>query len=269
MNEAIPLITLTTDFGTEDHYVAAIKGVILWINPAVNIVDVTHEVPPHDVMEAAFIINNAYRFFPPNSIHIIVVDPGVGSSRRPLLVCTDHHKFIAPDNGVLSLILDQEHIVEAYELTSKHYWRGVASDTFHGRDIFAPVASWLSKGTRPRNFGEAAENLKKIDFPAPKNLDDKRILGTVIHVDRFGNAIINVDMDHLISLNRDILQNSLKLKSGNLTIADFKKTYSEGEPGKPFFLINSSNYLEIAMNQSPAASVLNLKRGAEVLIEIE
>jgi S-adenosylmethionine hydrolase len=269
MREATPTITLTTDFGTADHYVAAIKGVILWINPAVNIVDITHDIPPHDIFEAAFIIKNAYQYFPPDSIHITVVDPGVGSNRRPLLICTDHHHFLAPDNGVLTFILEHEHIVEAYELTAKHYWRGIASDTFHGRDIFAPVAGWLSKGTRPRNFGEPTNAPVKIKVPTPQNLDEKRILGTIIHIDRFGNAVLNVDMDHMISLNRDILKNSLKLKSGNVTITDFKKTYAEGEQGKPFFLFNSSNHLEIAMNQSSAASTLNLKRGSEVLIEIE
>lgn len=269
MDESIPTITLTTDFGMEDHYVASIKGVMLWINPKANVVDITHNIPPHDILEAAFIINNAYRHFPPKSIHIIVVDPGVGSARRPLLVCTENHFFVAPDNGVLTFILEQEHIEESYELSAKHYWRGIPSETFHGRDIFAPVAGWLSKGILPNNFGEAADNLKKIEIPTPKPLDDRRILGKVIHIDRFGNAVLNVDMDYLIRMDRDILKSSFRLKSGNVTISDFKKNYSEAEPGKPFFLFNSSNYLEIAMNQSPAASILNLKRGSEILIEIE
>ncbi len=269
MNERIPIITLTTDFGMNDHYVAAIKGVILWINPHINIVDITHTIPAHDILEAAFIINNAYPHFPPKSIHIIVVDPGVGSSRRPLLVCTDNHFFVAPDNGVLTFILEQEHVSESYELTAQHYWRGVASDTFHGRDIFAPVAGWLSKGTQPKNFGEAIDNLKKIEIPVPKRIDDHRIMSEIIHIDYFGNAVLNVNMDYLIGMDREIFKNSFRLKSGNVIIADFKKTYSEGEPGKPFFLFNSSNFLEIAMNKTPAASILNLKRGSEVLIEIE
>ena len=269
MVEKVPIITLTTDFGESDHYVASIKGVILWINPNITIVDITHNVNPHDVLEAAFILKNVYRFFPPWSIHLIVVDPDVGSSRRPIIACTENHYFICPDNGILTFVLEEDPLVSAYEITAEHYRRGTVSSTFHGRDIFAPAAAWLSRGLSPTNIGQEITDVKRIEVPAPVILDGARIIGRVIHIDRFGNVIVNVNIDFPQRIDKDILNKKIIIKSGNVTIAEFKKNYSEGEAGKPFFLVNSSNFLEIAMYRSPAASVLSLKRGSEVQIEIE
>jgi S-adenosylmethionine hydrolase len=269
MAEKAPIITLITDFGENDHYVASMKGVMLWINPVINIVDITHNVIPHDIFEAAFILKNAYRYFPPHSIHMIIVDPEVGSSRRPILVCTDNHQFICPDNGLLTMVLEEETVIKAYEITAQHYRRGIVSDTFHGRDIFAPAAAWLSKGLGAQNLGDEISDIKRIEIPAPVLLDGSRINGQVIHIDRFGNAILNVNIDFLQRIDTEILKRKIRIKSGNVILTEFKKNYSEGETGKPFFLLNSSNFLEIAMNRSSAASILLLKRGSEIQIEIE
>ncbi len=269
MQEKTPIITLMTDFGESDHYVAAMKGVILWISPDVTLVDITHNVKPHDVLEAAFILKNAYRFFPPRSIHLVVVDPEVGSSRRPILVSTENHYFICPDNGVLTFVLEEETLLAAYEITAEHYRRRTVSETFHGRDIFAPAAAWLSRGLKAEHIGEQIKDVKRIDIPAPIALDGNRISGQILHIDRFGNAILNVNIDFLERVDKDVLNKKIQIKSGSVTLTDFKKNYAEGEPGKPFFLLNSSNFLEIAMNKSPAASIMLLKRGSEVQIEIE
>ena len=142
---ARPIITLTTDYGTSDHLVGVLKGVILSINPEVNIVDITHSVIAHDILDGALTVSQFYRFFPPKTIHVVVVDPGVGTQRRPILVAGDQHYFVAPDNGVLSAVYDQSEALYAWHVTSEHYFRHPVSNTFHGRDIFAPVAAWLSK----------------------------------------------------------------------------------------------------------------------------
>src|SRR5580692_5782941 len=145
LNLARPIITLTTDYGTNDHLVGAMKGVILNINPEANIVDNTHGVLAHDILDGALAIGQAFSYFPPKTVHVVVVDPGVGSARRPLLVAADQHYFIAPDNGVLSAVYDKTEALHVWNLTSEHYFRAPVSSTFHGRDIFAPVAAWLTK----------------------------------------------------------------------------------------------------------------------------
>ncbi|MEW5806993.1 MAG: SAM-dependent chlorinase/fluorinase [Acidobacteriota bacterium] len=269
MEERPPIITMITDFGSDDHYVGSMKGVILWINPSVNIVDITHNVRPHDIMEGAFILKNTYSYFPPSTVHLVVIDPEVGTARRPIVVRTEHHYFVCPDNGILTFVLAGESVILAHEITAGHYRRASISPTFHGRDVFAPAAAWLSRGMNLSNFGDEIQDLKKIELPVPRILNDGRILGQVIHIDRFGNAILNVNLDFLHQIDMDILNRPIRIKSGNTIITELKKTYAEGEPGKPFFLLNSSNFLEIAMNKSPAASILTLRRGSEVQIEIE
>ena len=166
---ARPIITLTTDFGTNDHLVGVMKGVILSINPEVNIVDITHSVLAHDLLDGALTIGQAYKYFPPKTVHLVVVDPGVGSARRPILVAGDTHYFVAPDNGVLSSVYDQTEALYVWNIISEHYFRQPVSKTFHGRDIFAPVAAWLTKSWQSSAFGEAITDFARFAHAQTEN----------------------------------------------------------------------------------------------------
>ncbi|MGA8011887.1 MAG: SAM-dependent chlorinase/fluorinase, partial [Candidatus Acidiferrales bacterium] len=185
---ARPIITLTTDFGTNDHLVGVMKGVILSINPEVNIVDITHSVIAHDLLDGALTIGQAYKYFPPKTVHLVVVDPGVGSARRPILVAGDTHYFVAPDNGVLSSVYDQTEALYVWNIISEHYFRQPVSKTFHGRDVFAPVAAWLTKSWQSSAFGEAITDYARFAMPKPKTAGNT-IKGVVLRVDQFGNLI--------------------------------------------------------------------------------
>src|SRR5580692_12477206 len=162
-----PLITLTTDYGTNDHLVGVLKGVILKILPTATLVDINHHVVPFDLLDGALSIGSAYRYFPPRTVHLVVVDPGVGTSRRPILVTADQHYFVAPDNGVLSGVYDQTEALYVWNITSEHYFRNPVSSTFHGRDILAPVAAWLSKSWQTAAFGDAIEDFVRFSIPKP------------------------------------------------------------------------------------------------------
>ena len=191
-----PIITLTTDYGTSDHLVGVLKGVILKINPDVHIVDITHGVTPFDVLDGALAISSAYAYFPPRTIHVVVVDPGVGTERRPLLVSGQNQYFIAPDNGVLSAVYDMEQNVTVRHLTAEHYFQQPVSKTFHGRDVFAPVAGWLSKNWQPASMGEEITDYKRFSLPRPKEAGGL-LKGVVLKVDSFGNLITNFRADDL------------------------------------------------------------------------
>ena len=181
-----PLITLITDFGYRDYFVGSVKGVILGISPDARIVDISHNVAPQDREEAAFILKAAYRYFPPRTIHIVVVDPGVGSARKPIVVTNDRGKFVAPNNGVLTHILDEEPESRAYHVTASHYFLPSPGATFHGRDLFAPIAAWLSTGVPVENMGPVEHDLERFPVRQPSIGADGKLIGEVIYVDRFG-----------------------------------------------------------------------------------
>ncbi|MGH9492541.1 MAG: SAM hydrolase/SAM-dependent halogenase family protein, partial [Terriglobales bacterium] len=185
------LITLTTDFGDSDHYVGAMKGVILTINPAAQVVDICNSVHSYDVLDGALTIAQAYRYFPTDSVHMVIVDPGVGSSRRPLLVVAEKHVFLAPDNGVLSLVYEQEERLSVRHITASHYFLQPTSNTFQGRDLFAAVAGWLSKGVEVSKFGDEITDFVRFAAPKPKPINENLMKGVVLKVDKFGNLITN------------------------------------------------------------------------------
>ena len=185
-----PVITLTTDYGTNDHLVGTMKGVILKVNPDVTIVDITHNVTAYDLLDGALTIGAAYSYFPPKTVHIVVVDPGVGTERRPLLVSAQNQYFIAPDNGVLSVIFEREENVVVRHANVEHYYLSPVSKTFHGRDVFAPVAAWLTKGWQTPSMGDEITDYKKFAMPKPKP-GDGGLKGVVLRVDAFGNLITN------------------------------------------------------------------------------
>lgn len=267
-DERTPIITLTTDFGLKDHYVAAVKAAILEVNPRVKIVDITHQIPPYDLLEAGFTLRCAYEDFPTWTVHICIVDPGVGTARRPLVVTTENHYFIAPDNGVLSFIYDVEEVWHVYDITEPHYRRPSVSSTFHGRDIFAPAASWLTRGVEPQNFGTLVEDYHKIDVPKAKKAGERGLQGIVLHVDWFGNLVSTIHNADLERMRQALGQEGApyRVRLGSQQVQAVQETYEGGADG-PIALIGSSGFLEIAVPRKGAQKTLGAKRGDPVLVE--
>ena len=250
------VITLMTDFGISDHFVGVMKGVILNINPKVRIVDITHAVPPQDVHGAAFIVNSTYRYFPAGTIHVVVVDPGVGSRRRAIICQTDTAYFVCPDNGVLSYVLGNDTAHRIVALGNTDYWLSEVSNTFHGRDIFAPAAAHLSRGILLSQFGDAVNNVVRLPIQIPQ-VAKTAIVGSVIWVDHFGNLITNLTSDLVESFG---MENSFVIRAGKAEICRLNCSYAESKKGECLAIIGSSGYLEISVNQGNAAQVLGLKR---------
>ena len=260
-----PIITLTTDYGTADHLVAAIKGVILKINPEAQIIDISHGVLPFDILDGALTIGQAYRYYPPRTIHVVVVDPGVGSQRRPILVSGDQHYFIAPDNGVLSLVYEREPKVIVRHVTSEHYFQNPISNTFHGRDIFAPVAAWLGKNWQTPSFGDEVTDYVRFSMPKPKAANNT-VKAVVLKVDNFGNLITNLtpeDVPQILAGGANF-----KITLGGKSITKLSQTYAQGAQGEPIAIVGSSGFLEVSINRGSAARTLNVQRGAEVTVEL-
>lgn len=244
------MITLTTDFGLEDEYVGVMKGVILSICPAATIVDVTHGIPPQNRIQAAYVINSAYRYFPAGTIHLAVVDPGVGTGRATTALRADGHVFLAPDNGVLSFLLQKQGAF-AVRLTRSEYFLKSVSTTFHGRDVFAPAAAHLAAGADLKSLGEPVDcgALKTLDLGLPRIGADGRLSGTVVWADRFGNLTTSIDAASLDAYLRSKPVGSKPvIRIGTCRIAGLSSTYADAEPGRALALIGSRGYLEIAVN---------------------
>jgi S-adenosyl-L-methionine hydrolase (adenosine-forming) len=259
-----PIITLTTDFGTSDHLVGTMKGVILNINPAARIVDLNHHVTPFDVLDGALSIANAYRYFPARTIHVVIVDPGVGTDRRPLLVSGEKQYFIAPDNGVLSMIFERESCFVRH-ITSEHYFLNPVSPTFHGRDIFVPTAAWLSKAFQTEAFGEEITDPVRFTMPKPKSAGQV-VKGVVLRVDAFGNLMTNLRTEDIPAAA--VESGAIKLSVAGKEIRKLAQTFGLGTPGEPIALFGSAGYLEIAVNRGSAARTLGANRGAEVTLDL-
>lgn len=260
---AKPILTLTTDFGTADHFVGVMKGVILGICPAASIVDISHEVKPFEISQGAFLVAQAWRYFPPKTVHVAVVDPGVGTARRPILVEAHGQYFIGPDNGVLAMVYtDAPH--KAREITAEKYFLQPPSRTFHGRDIFAPAAAHLARGARPSSFGPPIEDHLKIAFAEPQRIARRVWCGTVLHADRFGNLITNFHIDSF----SDARTRPFSMSVGLQQIHRLALTFADSEPGEVFVIVGSSGYLEIAANQASAAKLLGCGPGAPAELSI-
>jgi len=257
------IVTLLSDFGLQDHYVAAMKGVILNINPDVNIIDITHMIAPHDVMSAAFILGQSFSCFPPGTIHVAVVDPGVGTSRKALVASAARQFFVAPDNGILSYVTQSCEDFVAHEITADHYLCKPVSSTFHGRDIFAPVAAYISKDIHLEKFGQALKKPMQLPIPMLRRLNDSLIQAAILAVDHFGNAITNLRAEDLPVYETENARRCEVLVK-HRKIDSFRKTFGEGQPGEIFIVPGSSGYLEIVMREGSASSELNLKPGDAV-----
>lgn len=257
------IITLTTDYGTNDHLVGTVKGVILKINPEATIIDITHNVAAFDLLDGALAIGAAYSYFPPRTIHIVVVDPGVGTERRPLLATADNQYFIAPDNGVLSLVYDRDPSVVVRHANAEHYFLQPVSKTFHGRDVFGPIAAWLSKGWQTAAMGEEIQDYKRFAIPKPKPSDGV-VKGIVMRVDNFGNLITNFRVE---DLPEDALKHGkLAFQLGTHEISHFVETFSEGNANEAIAYVGSSGYVEIAVNKGNASRTLAMGRGKPVVL---
>jgi S-adenosylmethionine hydrolase len=273
-----PVITLTTDFGTSDAYVASMKGVILSINPQASIVDISHTIEPQNVLQAAYIISTAHGYFPKESIHVVVVDPGVGSQRKLVILKTPSAFFLAPDNGVLSYIikelesapntatdsapgLQQRQLpkwAEAIAIKSQRYWRQPVSTTFHGRDILAPVAAHLSMGIPIHEFGERLASLNVLPIPRPYHDSKGKLYGQIIHIDHFGNLVTNIR-------DTDLPEGKFAMQIGSQKIVGLSQSYAEKEG--LVAIVDSSGYLEIALKDGNAASCLGSKVGDQIELD--
>ena len=259
-----PIITLTTDFGTNDYLVGAMKGVILNINPAARIVDINHHVAPFDILDGALAIASAYKYFPPRTIHVVIVDPGVGTERRPLLVSGEKQYFVAPDNGVLSMIFERESCVVRH-VTAEHYFLNPISPTFHGRDVFAPTAAWLAKAWQTEAFGEEITDYVRFSMPKAKPAG-QAIKGVVLRVDAFGNLMTNLTTEDVPAAM--VASGDIKLAVNGKEVRKIARTFGDGIPGEPIAVFGSVGYLEIAVNRGNAARALGANRGAEVSLEL-
>ena len=240
------------------------KGVILDITPEAQIVDISHAVQAFDVLDGALAISQAYSYFPNGTVHVVVVDPGVGTTRRPILASSDGYHFVAPDNGVLSMVYAREERIHVRHISSEHYFRMPVSNTFHGRDVFAPVAAYLAKQVDSHKFGDEIEDYVKFAAPRPKAAGENRLRGVVLKIDRFGNLITNVTPEDAPALFAE--SPKFKITVGSREITEIRKNYAEGAPGEVFGVVGSMGYLEVVANRASAAQITGSGKGSEVSI---
>ncbi len=257
-------ITLTTDFGLSDHFVGTMKGVILGIAPEARIVDITHRIQPFEIVEGAFAIAQAYRYFPKRTIHVVVIDPGVGSQRRAIVAEMAGQYFIAPDNGVLSMIFGREAKRTVRHIVNEKYFLHPVSRTFHGRDIFSPVAAHLAAGVPAARFGKTIDDYATLAFDKPTRTGKRTWTGLVLKIDRFGNLITNLSAADFPDLKTRVFE----LNAGLERISRLAATFSECAPGELFVVAGSSGYLEVAINQGSAAKLLGCASGSPVELTV-
>jgi hypothetical protein len=259
-----PVVALLTDFGIRDHYAGTMKGVILNICPEAVLVDITHDVPPHDVLTAALELAASYKFFPAGTVFLVVVDPGVGSARRPLAAEAGDYRFVAPDNGVLSAVFKDLPPRRVVELSERRFARPTVSRTFEGRDRFAPAAAWLAKGTELKALGRTLDEYLRLAIPDPV-MTDSEVRGEVLRIDRFGNLITNIDRRSVDRLGQPG-EVKLEIRAGDHLVGRMVTTYADITPDEVCSLFGSTEHLEIAANAASAAGTLRLGRGAVVTV---
>ncbi|MDE2217352.1 MAG: SAM-dependent chlorinase/fluorinase [Planctomycetota bacterium] len=288
-------ITLLTDFGYQDAYAGIMKGIIAEINPLANIIDICHNVPPQDIFNGAYLLHTAYKYFPKDTIHVAIVDPGVGSKRDIVCMKTKDYFFLVPNNGILSFIVQEEKPKGIFRVTNNKYFLPTTSNTFHGRDIFAPIAAHLSLGVKPQLLGIKISQLTLLDIPKPTSKKTGILEGQIIYIDRFGNLITNIKREHLAqySLNQtqnkdqwsedrsqtsDTLKktskkkiplpcNTIETTIGKKKIRGLSKTYTDAKPGEPLVLFGSAGFLEVSVNQGNAQKYFRVNNGNKIIIK--
>jgi S-adenosyl-L-methionine hydrolase (adenosine-forming) len=259
MPHPVSIITLLTDFGDRDWFVASMKGVILSINPQATIVDLTHHIPSHDVQDGAYAWKCCYKYFPDGTIHVAVVDPGVGSDRRPLIAKSSRYYFCAPDNGLLTHVLEQESDVEVREIENKQYRLDAEGPTFDGRDLFAPAAAWLTKQQAFASYGRVVSDPHRVPVSQPQ-WEQTALVGEVVYIDTFGNLITNVSLRHVKEVREITKRPNPLIRIGEQSIDGLVRCYAEGAHGLPRALINSDGQLEIFCKESSATAQLKVGR---------
>jgi len=254
------IISLLSDFGHKDPYVAEMKAVILSIAPQARIVDITHEIEKFNIRMGAYVLASATPYFPPNTIHVAVVDPGVGTKRRSIIAETRRSLYVGPDNGLLMLAAYKEHITNVYQIDNPKYMLSKVSKTFHGRDIFAPAAAHLAQGNKPSDFGPAIQDYILPEFAKP-HARNGELLGEVLHIDDFGNIISNITLEDLEKMEFHEGTSFLVRLGGKTLNIRFCSAYGEVPAGTPLALIGSSNFLEVADNQGNASRIFKAKVG--------
>jgi S-adenosylmethionine hydrolase len=257
-----PVIALLSDFGSRDHYVGTMKGVMLGICPDVTFVDITHDIAPHDVLDGAIELAAAYRFFPAGTIFLAVVDPGVGSGRRGVAAEVGDYRFVCPDNGLLSAVIREVPPRKVVELTERRYARPTVSRTFEGRDRFAPAAAWIAKGIQLAALGRNVPELRRLDIPEAVVTEDV-VRGAVLRIDRFGNLVTNIERKAFEKFARDT---RVQVTAGGASVGRLVATYADIQSGEVCALFGSTDHLELAANAGRAADMLGLPRGAIVQI---
>jgi hypothetical protein len=261
-----PLVTLLTDFGARDPFVGIMKGVVLGICPDASIIDVCHEVPAHDVLGASFLLHTAVSAFPAGTIHVAVVDPGVGGARRPILAELDAQVFVAPDNGVLSHLLGAAGRKRVRHLVAQQYWRPPVSRSFHGRDIFAPVAGHLALGVEPARFGPEIGDPVHLEIPRPRREPAGRIHGMVVWVDRFGNCITNIGQTEIDGLSASAGER-LRVRVAGRPLGTLVGHFDDVPPGDAGAIVGSAGYVELFCNRGNLAHRRSLAPGDPVMLE--
>ena len=258
------IVTLITDFGLQGEYAGAMKGAILKVNPRCQVVDITHQISPQEVLQASFVLKNTYPYYPVGTVHVVVVDPGVGTRRRPIILKKDGHLFVGPDNGVFTFALMAEGKTEGYEITRKEIFLFPLSATFHGRDVFAPVAGHLSLGKDPKYFGRRAKGFARAEWSRPV-LKGKKLLGWILFADSFGNLITNVGREEY---DQKLEGRSLRIKGKGWSIETLSRNYGQTPPGQSLALFGSAGLLEIAVSCGSAQKELGLRPGDPVTITL-
>ena len=259
------MVTLLTDFGTKDPYVASMKGVILGINSGCTLIDISHEVSPQDIREGALILANAYSYFPKGTIHLAVVDPGVGSARKAILLVTKDYFFVGPDNGLLSLAAEKDKVKKAIVLSNRSFFRPSVSTTFHGRDVFAPIAGHLSTGVQPELLGRRVRSWVELDLEEPRRVKAD-LIGEISCMDAFGNLVTNISQK---DLNRFAEKREIVISIAQREIRGLKKSYGEAKKGDLLALIGSGDFLDISIREGNAKKALKSRQGDKVRIRLQ
>lgn len=267
------IVTLLTDFGETDYFVGAMKGALLSVNPEAKIVDITHDVPAHDIEAGAFTLFAACETFPKGTTHVAVVDPGVGSERRAIVVETKDHLFVGPDNGIFGYIYERAGEYRVFHLTNEEFFRRDVSSTFHGRDVFAPVAGALSLGVSPEKLGPRISDEERLERAKPIRLADGSLEAAIIHIDRFGNCITNISR---ADLQGSLDEENARIAVNGREVKSFRRFFAEGGSGEagedacerktPFAIWGSAGLLEIALNLDSAARSLEARRGQTIRV---
>lgn len=267
LHRAVPSIVLLTDFGFKDSYVGVMKGVIRGICRGADIIDLSHKIMPQDVAEAAFVLAASYRYFPEESIFVSVVDPGVGTERAILCMRSNRQVFLAPDNGLLSVMAEESGYEEVRRVTAQEYFLKVASTTFHGRDIFAPVAAHLAAGLEPSKLGPPTHRIRKLGLPKPVRTAEGSLRSEIIYIDQFGNLITNLPRATL-EANLEVPLEQVEVRVKRRAICGLCRTYADRQEGTLLALIGSSGYLEVAVNRGSAAELLGCEKGDTVTLSV-